>query len=133
MDTYRRTSRNILMSVFSNISEDNKIYSGEYFFMIYDGYPVSPGHILIISNDQKLDFFSLSKEEQNELSSIIEIAKETIEKEHKPDGYNIGMNCGEAAGQTVMHFHCHVIPRYFGDMENPRGGIRHCIKDKGYY
>jgi diadenosine tetraphosphate (Ap4A) HIT family hydrolase len=121
------------MSVFSTISEDKKIYSGEYFFMIYDGYPVSPGHILIISNDEKLDFFSLSKEEQNELSSIIEIAKETIEKEHKPDGYNIGMNCGEAAGQTVMHFHCHVIPRYFGDMENPRGGIRHCIKDKGYY
>ena len=121
------------MSVFSNISEDNKIYTGEHFFMIHDGYPVSPGHILIISNNEKLDFFSLSKEEQDELSSTIEIAKQTIEKEYKPDGYNIGMNCGEAAGQTVMHFHCHVIPRYYGDMENPRGGVRHCIKDKGYY
>ena len=68
------------MSVFSNISEDKKIYSGKYFFMIYDGYPVSPGHILIISNDEKLDFFSLSKEEQNELSSIIEIEKKQLKK-----------------------------------------------------
>ncbi|MDC3132637.1 HIT family protein [Flavobacteriaceae bacterium] len=121
------------MSVFSKISDDNIIYSGEYFFLIYDAYPVSPGHVLIISKAEKLDYFSLNQEEQSELSSLIEVAKEIIEKDHKPDGYNIGMNCGEAAGQTVMHFHCHVIPRYFGDMENPRGGIRHCIKDKGYY
>lgn len=121
------------MSVFSKISEDNKIYSGENFFMIYDGYPVSPGHILIISKSEKLDYFSLNKTEQNELNSLIEITKKIIEKDYKPDGYNIGMNCGEAAGQTVMHFHCHVIPRYFGDMVDPRGGIRHCIKDKGLY
>lgn len=121
------------MSVFSNISEDKKIYSGEYFFIIYDGYPVSPGHILIISNEEKLDYFSLSKKEKVELSNLIEIAKRIIEEERNPDGYNIGMNCGEAAGQTVMHFHCHVIPRYLGDMENPRGGIRHCVKNKGYY
>lgn len=121
------------MSVFSKISADKKIYTGEYFFMIYDGYPVSPGHILIISNEKKLDYFALNKEEQNELTSIIEIAKEIIEKDHSPNGYNIGMNCGESAGQTVMHFHCHVIPRYLGDMENPRGGIRHCVEGKGYY
>ena len=121
------------MSVFSKISEDRKIYSGKYFFLIHDGYPVSPGHILIISNKEKLDYFSLTEVEQKELTSLIQVAKKIIEKEYKPDGYNIGMNCGEAAGQTVMHFHCHVIPRYVGDMENPRGGIRHCIKDKGYY
>ena len=121
------------MSVFSNISEDSKIDSGENFFMIYDRYPVSPGHILIISKSEKLDYFSLNKTEQNELNSLIGIAKEIIEKNHEPDGYNIGMNCGEAAGQTIMHFHCHVIPRYFFYMDNPRGGIRHCIKDKGYY
>ena len=121
------------MSAFSNISEEKKIYSGEYFFMIYDGYPVSPGHILIISNKEKLDYFSLNTDEKKELNALIEIAKEIIEKDKNPDGYNIGMNCGVAAGQTVMHFHCHVIPRYLGDMENPRGGIRHCIKDKGYY
>ena len=101
--------------------------------MVYDGFPVSPGHILIISNEEKLDYFSLSKKEKVELSNLIEIAKRIIEKERNPNGYNIGMNCGEAAGQTVMHFHCHVIPRYLGDMENPRGGIRHCVKNKGYY
>lgn len=121
------------MSLFSNIPEDEKIYTGEYFFIIYDGYPVSKGHILIISNEEKLDYFSLSKAEQNELTSIIEIAKGIIEKDYSPNGYNIGMNCGQAAGQTVMHFHCHVIPRYYGDMENPRGGIRHCVEGKGYY
>ena len=101
--------------------------------MIYDGYPVSPGHILIISNEEKLDYFSLNTDEKKELNTLIEIAKEIIEKDTNPDGSNIGMNCGVAAGQTVMHFHCHVIPRFLGDMENPRGGIRHCIKDKGYY
>lgn len=121
------------MSIFSKIPEVRKIHEGEYFFMIYDGFPASPGHILIISNEEKVDYFSLSKKEQSELASLIEVAKEIIEKGSNPDGYNIGMNCGEAAGQTVMHFHCHVIPRYLGDMDNPKGGIRHCIKDKGYY
>ena len=121
------------MSIFSKILNKHKIYTGKYFFMIYDGYPASPGHILIISNEEKFDYFALNKKERTELNSLIQVAKEIIEKDHKPDGYNIGMNCGEAAGQTVMHFHCHVIPRYFGDMKNPRGGIRHCIKDKRYY
>ena len=60
-------------------------------------------------------------------------AKNIIKSKFSPDGYNIGMNCGETSGQTVMHFHCHVIPRYKGDMDNPRGGIRHCIYGKGYY
>ena len=121
------------MSIFSEISEDKKIHRGEYFFMVYDGFPVSPGHILIISNEERLDYFALSKNEKVELSNLIEMAKIIIEKERNPNGYNIGMNCGEAAGQTVMHFHCHVIPRYLGDMENPRGGIRHCVRNKGYY
>jgi diadenosine tetraphosphate (Ap4A) HIT family hydrolase len=121
------------MSVFLNISSDKIIHKGRNFFLIYDSFPVSTGHILIISNEKKVDYFSLNNEEQKELTSLIEKAKTIIEKDNNPDGYNIGMNCGEAAGQTVMHFHCHVIPRYFGDMENPRGGIRHCIKDKGYY
>ena len=90
-------------------------------------------HLLIISKDPKKDFFSLSLEEQQELPQMITKAKEIIEQTHQPGGYNIGMNCGEAAGQTVFHFHCHVIPRYIGDMENPRGGVRHCVEGKGYY
>lgn len=121
------------MSVFLNISKDKILYEGKNFFLIYDGFPVSPGHILIISNTSKPDYFSLSQNEKIELTELIEVAKSIIEKEQNPNGYNIGMNCGIAAGQTVMHFHCHVIPRYKGDMENPRGGVRHCIKGKGYY
>lgn len=121
------------MSVFLQIPERDKLYQGKYFYLIYDRYPVSPGHILIISNDKKTDYFQLTAEEQGELPTLINKAKELIEKENTPKGYNIGMNCGEYAGQTVMHFHCHIIPRYKGDMDDPRGGIRHCVKGKGYY
>ena len=64
------------------------------------------------------------------INRIIEVPKE---KEIKPDGYNIGMNCGVTSGQTVMHFHCHIIPRFKGDVDNPRGGVRHCVMNKGYY
>lgn len=122
------------MSVFNTIAKEDKVYSGEYFFLIFDRYPVSPGHILIISNDfSKINFFDLSNEEKLELLNLLQIGKVIINEKFKPDGFNIGMNCGESAGQTVMHFHCHIIPRYIGDMENPRGGIRYCIPDKGNY
>ncbi len=122
------------MSVFQSIPKEDIIYSGEYFFMIYDRYPVSPGHLLIISKDSsKIDFFNLSNEEKKELLDLIEIGKALICDKYQPDGFNIGMNCGESAGQTVMHFHCHLIPRYKGDMKDPRGGIRYCIPDKGNY
>ncbi len=121
------------MKSFLEISQDRIIYRNEYFFIIKDAFPVSPGHMLIISNDVKVDYFELSKLERDNLSEIILKAKELIETDYAPDGYNIGMNCGETAGQTVFHFHCHVIPRYKGDMENPRGGVRHCIPGKGNY
>tara|TARA_B110000046_G_scaffold84360_1_gene92453 strand:+ start:25 stop:402 length:378 start_codon:yes stop_codon:yes gene_type:complete len=121
------------MSVFLTISEDRVIYRGDFFFMIYDAYPVSKNHLLIISNKLREDYFSLTEEEQQELPKMINKAKSIIEKEIKPDGYNIGMNCGVTSGQTVMHFHCHIIPRFKGDVDNPSGGVRHCIMHKGYY
>lgn len=121
------------MKDFSDIPEERKIYKNEYFFIIKDAFPVSPGHLLIISNQVKKDYFSLSDEEKFQLNNLIEVGKEIIENDYNPDGYNIGMNCGETAGQTVFHFHCHLIPRYSGDMENPKGGVRHCITGKGYY
>ena len=121
------------MSVFSNIKLNRIIYKGKHFFLIKDGFPVSAGHILIISNKEKLDYFDLDENERFELTKLILVAKEIIENEYSPDGYNIGMNCGEVAGQSVMHFHCHVIPRYQGDMKNPKGGIRHCVEGKGNY
>ena len=118
---------------FKNLPEDKKIHVGKHFFIIEDNYPVSPGHLLIISNKEKTDYFELSEVEQKELTHLICVSKIIIEQKYKLDGYNIGMNCGESAGQTVFHFHCHIIPRYLGDMDNPRGGVRHCVKGKGNY
>lgn len=121
------------MSVFSEILRDKYLYEGRHFFLIYDSYPVSEGHILIVSKRETPDYFSLNKEELSELPNMIKKAKEIVEENLKPDGYNIGMNCGETSGQTVMHFHCHLMPRYDGDVENPRGGVRHSVIGKGYY
>ena len=121
------------MKDFTQIQPERIVYKNDSFFIIKDAFPVSPGHLLIISNIVRKDYFELSTDEKDDLSATIVIAKGIIEKQYKPDGYNIGMNCGESAGQTVFHFHCHLIPRYTGDMENPRGGVRHCVNGKGYY
>ena len=121
------------MKDFSQIPKDRIIYEDTYFFIIEDAFPVSPGHLLIISKEIKPDYFALSAQEKDALNEAILKAKELVEKGYQPDGYNIGMNCGETAGQTVFHFHCHLIPRYRGDMENPRGGVRHVIPEKGGY
>jgi diadenosine tetraphosphate (Ap4A) HIT family hydrolase len=118
---------------FLDIKGDEILFDGEYFFIIKDKFPVSPGHLLVISKALKNDYFDLSNEELIELPRMILKAKDLIQKEFSPHGYNIGMNCGASAGQTVMHFHCHIIPRYNGDMDDPRGGVRHSIKGKGYY
>lgn len=121
------------MSVFLDIPKEQYLFEGEHFFVIRDKYPVSPGHALIISKEHRTDYFELSQEEKAALTHMIDQTKLEIEKTYSPNGYNIGMNCGGVAGQTVMHFHCHVIPRYKGDMEDPRGGVRHCIIGRGYY
>lgn len=121
------------MKDFTNIEQNRILFRNDFFFIIKDGFPVSPGHLLIISNKVRKDYFDLTTEEKINLTEVILTAKEIVEREYNPDGYNIGMNCGVSAGQTLFHFHCHLIPRYKGDMDNPRGGIRHCIKGKGYY
>lgn len=121
------------MSVFLQIPKDKHLFESEYFFVIRDNYPVSPGHSLIISKELKPDYFSLTNRERAELQEVIMQTKKNLDNEFSPDGYNIGMNCGEVAGQTVMHFHCHIIPRYKGDMDNPRGGVRGVIPEKQKY
>ena len=118
---------------FFQIPPDHHIGQTDYFFLISDGFPVSQGHTLIISKQLRKDYFELSMEEKADLDNAIQLAKSLIEESHTPDGYNIGMNCGIAAGQTVFHFHCHLIPRYAGDMNDPRGGVRHVIPSKGGY
>ena len=120
-------------TVFSSIPKTDWLHSSRHFFIVQDKYPVSSGHLLIISKEYRRDFFELTGEEKKELTQLITTAKSLIENEHNPTGYNIGINCGASAGQTVFHFHCHVIPRYDGDMDDPRGGVRHSIEGKGYY
>jgi len=121
------------MNDFTSIPKDSWIIETENFFVLKDGFPVSPGHCLIISKKVYSNYFDLPISLLNELGEAIHETKDLIENESQPDGYNIGFNCGTEAGQTVMHFHCHVIPRYKGDMENPRGGVRYCIPEKGLY
>jgi diadenosine tetraphosphate (Ap4A) HIT family hydrolase len=115
------------------IPNDRILYKDSDFFIMYDGFPVSPGHILIITNGNEETYFDLTDSKKVKLTKLLEGAKKIIEGEYQPDGYNIGMNCGKSAGQTVMQFHCHLIPRYKGDVENPTGGVRHSVMGKGYY
>lgn len=98
-----------------------------------DRFPVSPGHTLIAPRQHVRDWFSASPEEQAALWSAIDAVREAIERKHAPDGYNLGINVGTAAGQTVPHLHLHVIPRYDGDVPDPRGGVRYVIPDKANY
>lgn len=98
-----------------------------------DGFPVSKGHLLIIPNRHAADWFDLTSAEQQAIMELVERGKRWLEERYQPDGYNIGMNCGAAAGQTISHMHCHLIPRYAGDQQDPRGGVRWVIPEKADY
>jgi diadenosine tetraphosphate (Ap4A) HIT family hydrolase len=121
------------MKNFDFIIDEQILYKSDNFFIVEDSFPVSDGHLLIISRSRAKDYFELTSVEYTELQMMIHKCREIIEVRHSPDGYNVGFNCGEAAGQTIFQFHCHVIPRYKGDMADPRGGVRHCISGKGLY
>lgn len=111
----------------------NPIIENDLAYARYDLYPVTPGHMLIITKRHVPDFFAATPEEQRALHEILEAAKSLLDRNFKPDGYNVGVNCGEAAGQTIMHLHIHLIPRCHGDIDNPRGGVRGVIPDKRIY
>jgi len=98
-----------------------------------DGYPVSKGHTLIIPRRHVASFFETTEEERRAMLKLLDEMKAMLEREHKPDGYNIGINNGEAAGQTVMHVHMHLIPRHAGDTADARGGVRWIFPDKAAY
>jgi len=108
-------------------------HADEHILGLWDRFPASPGHALLVPRAHIPDWFSAGPELQRALTCAIEIAKAEIEKNHHPDGYNIGLNVGAAAGQTVFHLHLHVIPRYAGDVADPRGGIRYAIPHKANY
>lgn len=100
---------------------------------LWDAFPVSPGHALLVPRRHVPTWFEATGAEQVALVRAITDAKAAIEQHHQPDGYNIGINCGAAAGQTVFHLHVHLIPRFRDDVHDPRGGVRHVIADKANY
>lgn len=98
-----------------------------------DGFPVSPGHTLIVPRRHESALFALSAEERSALWSLVEDVRNALKEKHSPSGFNIGINDGIAAGQTIAHCHFHVIPRYQGDVPDPRGGIRWVLPDRAPY
>ena len=98
-----------------------------------DGYPVTKGHLLIVPFRHFANYFDASEEEIKEMSLLVAEARKILVQEHQPQGFNIGINVGAAAGQTVGHVHIHLIPRYEGDMDDPRGGVRGVIPEKQKY
>lgn len=115
------------------IDESRIIYQDSTWIAILDNYPVSEGHTLLIPKRHCKSYFDLNFIELESVGVTIGVVKRLLDTKYKPDGYNIGINCGEAAGQTVMHCHIHIIPRYNGDCENPRGGVRGVIPSRMDY
>lgn len=122
-------------SPFQQIPPEAWLLSNALAFAVFDGFPVSRGHTLVLTKRLVPTWFDATAEEQAALMALVNEAKEHLDKslDPKPDGYNVGFNCGETAGQTVMHVHVHVIPRYSGDVPDPRGGVRFVIPAKANY
>ena len=108
------------------------IVANDFAIARWDEFPVSTGHVLIIPKEHIVSFFDLKEEQIVKMFSLMKEMKEIIQKEYKPDGFNIGINEGEAAGRTIHHLHIHLIPRYKGDLEKPRGGVRNILPNTNY-
>lgn len=121
------------MSEFSDIPEDDWIDSNELAFAIYDAYPVTEGHTIIVSKREVPTWFDASESTQRAMMSLVGKMKSYQSERHNPDGFNIGINNGKSAGQTIPHLHVHLIPRYEGDVDDPTGGVRNVIPERGNY
>ena len=99
----------------------------------YDNNSLSHGHVLVVPKRHVANFFDMTADEQSAVLALLNAAQRSIQKQHSPDGYNIGVNIGQAGGQARMHVHVHLIPRYAGDVPDPRGGIRWVVPAKARY
>ena len=120
-------------SPFLKVPHVERIASNKSAFAIWDRFPAPPGHALVVPHRLISTWWEASEEERSDLFGLVEVVREIVSERHDPDGYNIGINIGKAGGQTIDHLHVHVIPRYSGDMPDPRGGVRHVIPSKGNY
>jgi len=127
-------SRESKECLFCNFPKEKVVAENEYAYVIRDGFPVTDGHSLIIPKRHVEDYFGLTEKELLACDSLLKtMRKDSIESDTTIEGFNIGMNSGSVAGQTIFHCHIHLIPRREGDVENPIGGVRHVIPGKGYY
>jgi diadenosine tetraphosphate (Ap4A) HIT family hydrolase len=118
---------------FCSLDSNRIILSNDHAVAIRDGFPVSKGHTLIIPKRHIDSLFEATAEEQAALFELLGQTRQQLLDELSPNGFNIGINDGAAAGQTVMHLHIHLIPRYVGDQPDPRGGVRWIFPDKAAY
>ena len=119
--------------IFCKLRDERVINECEHTISFIDTYPASPGHTLVVPKRHFATYFEATEEEILAIGRAIQKAKKILDKEYAPDAYNIGINNGEAAGQSVMHLHVHIIPRYTGDVEDPKGGVRWILKNKANY
>lgn len=126
-----KNEKNCLFCEF--IRTQKPIVQNNTFFAKYDKYPVSKGHVLLIPKRHVETFFDLGKQEIDDFFCLLLNVRQIIQKNFQPDGFNIGINIGTAAGQTIMHLHIHLIPRYIGDIEHPEGGVRRVIPNLAKY
>lgn len=120
-------------SPFLDVPASNHVASNDLSFAIFDANPVSPGHVLIVPRRLIESWFEATPAEQLAVIELLGQVKGMLDERFRPDGYNVGFNDGAAAGQTIRHAHLHVMPRYAGDMADPRGGVRHAVAGHGNY
>ena len=113
--------------------EDRLVDQNQLAIAFFDRFPVSDGHVLVVPKRHVASWFDATAEERAACLELVDRAKARLDETNRPDGYNLGINVGSAAGQTVFHLHLHVIPRYAGDVPDPRGGVRFVIPDKANY
>jgi diadenosine tetraphosphate (Ap4A) HIT family hydrolase len=118
---------------FCTVDPDRTIAAAPLAFAIRDGFPISPGHTLIIPRRHVGSWFEATAEEREAIATLLDACKSLLDREFRPAAYNIGVNDGPAAGQTVPHLHVHLIPRYPGDLPDPRGGVRWVLPGKAKY
>lgn len=117
----------------ARIAAGEVIESSERAASFLDGFPISPGHTLVVPRRHVADWFELSAAEQHDIMLLAGTARTRLEVEFSPDGWNIGVNIGTAGGQTIGHVHLHLVPRYRGDREDPRGGVRWILPQRADY